>query len=84
MPLVPPDDPSARARRAKARASWPGTVMRLGDLPEVEVIDAPPAELMGMVTELTRAAWALMGEPFPAYARSEAPGRIIRSSDDGG
>jgi hypothetical protein len=83
MTPVVHDDPSARAQRAKKRANWPGTVMRLADLAEAEVIDAPPAELIGMVTELTRAAWSLMGEPFPAYARSQAPGRIIRSSDHG-
>jgi hypothetical protein len=80
---VPHDERSARAERAKKRANWPGAVMRLAYLPEVEVIDAPPAELIGMVTELTRAAWSMMGEPFPAYARSEAVGRIIRSSDHG-
>ncbi|MCA9517048.1 MAG: hypothetical protein KC635_19030 [Myxococcales bacterium] len=42
------------------------------------VIDAPPGVLIGLVTELTLAAWSLRGEPIPDYERGEAPGRVVR------
>jgi hypothetical protein len=85
--MVDRDD--ERRRRAEARASWPGRVVRLEDLPEVEVLEGDPAQLIAMVTELTMRAWALRGEPLPEYTpeytRAEMPGRVFRGrfpSDD--
>ncbi|MCA9561713.1 MAG: hypothetical protein H6704_04250 [Myxococcales bacterium] len=68
----------ARRRRAARRASWPGTVARLEDLPDVECVDAPPEVLFAMVTQLSLASWAMSGRPLPAYSRADIPGRILR------
>ena len=65
--------------RARARSRWPGRLVRLDDVAELERVEGTPAELIGLVTELTLAAWAMRGEPIPDYPRSEAPGRILRA-----
>jgi len=52
--------------------------MRLEDQADVELIDAPRNVLVGMVTELTLAAWAMQRRPIPDYARAEMPGRLAR------
>lgn len=79
------DDDETRARRAAARAGWPGRVGRLEELPEVEVLDGPPGELIAMVRQLTLQAWAMAGKPIPDYDRANMPGRVIRPGDrDGG
>jgi hypothetical protein len=77
------DDDASRRARAKARASLPGRKLRLEELPEVELVEGLPGDLIGMVTELTRAAWAMSGEPLPRYTRAQMPGRIIRNNGDG-
>lgn len=71
----------ARAARARARAAWTGHVCRLSELPEVEVLDLPPAVLFGLVRELTLEAWALGGAAMPSYARSAIPGRVLRPGE---
>lgn len=71
------------ARRARARADWPGRKLRLDELPELELVKGTPGVLVGMVTELTLAAWAMRGEPLPSYARAQMPGRIIRKYGNG-
>ncbi len=68
----------ARTARARARSSWSGQVGRLGELPEVEVLDLPPAILFGLVRQLTLEAWALGGAAMPSYPRSSIPGRVLR------
>ena len=73
-----PEDRAAKRARAEARARWPGRLARLEELPEVEVVPGTPAERVGMVRELTLAAWAMRGEPLPRYDRHEAPGRLLR------
>jgi hypothetical protein len=77
------DEEAARQARARARAGWPGRKLRLDELPEHEVVVGTPGELMGMVTELTLAAWAMRGEALPSYPRAQMPGRILRKAGDG-
>lgn len=70
-----------RARRARARAGWAGQLRRLEDVPDEELVKGTPGELIGLVRELTLAAWAMRGEPIPDYDRRDAPGRVLRRSD---
>ncbi len=73
---------AARQQRANERRRlWQGHKTTLERLPEVEVLRGTPGELMALVTELTRMAWALRGEPIPDYPRSSMPGRVIRPRD---
>jgi hypothetical protein len=65
------------AQRRLARAAWPIRRTRLGD-DESPVVDATPSERVAMVHVLTMDAWAMSGQPLPDYARSAAPGRIVR------
>ncbi|HUQ07601.1 MAG TPA: hypothetical protein VM261_34140 [Kofleriaceae bacterium] len=74
-----PDD--ARALRAKARKSWPVARARVQDRGSDLLLDVPVAERIAMVWELTLNAYAIRGEPIPAYKRSEAPGRVVRARD---
>lgn len=55
--------------------------MKLSDLPDQELIDAPPEVLIGMVRELTLSAWAMSGQPLPTYDRRTMPGRLLRLED---
>ena len=73
------DDEQARRGRAATRATWAGRLTRLEDTPESELVAGSPAELFGLVRELTLAAWALRGEPLPDYPRSAIPGRVLRT-----
>jgi hypothetical protein len=54
-----------------------GSVTRLGDLEESELVAGTAAERLGMVRDLTLAAWALRGEPIPDCLRVHAPGRLV-------
>lgn len=76
------DDAEQRATRARDRAHWPGAVRMLKDLPEVELVEGEPGELMAMVTALTLQAWAMRGESLPDYERQTMPGRMIRGGSD--
>lgn len=76
------DEERARRDRARARASWPGRLTTLEDMPEHELVEGSPAELIGMVKTLTLAAWAMRGEPIPDYDRAHMPGRVIRPPKD--
>lgn len=67
----------ARAARRRARATWPGRLVRQLDEQEVEIVDAPPGERVAMVYELTLAAWAMAGKSIPDYERAEMPIRIV-------
>ncbi len=77
------DDESARLARARERAAWPGQKLQLAGLPEHERVAGTPEELLGMVTELTLAAWAMRGEPLPTYSRQQMPGVVLRKRGDG-
>lgn len=70
------------ARRA-ARASWPGLKTTLAQAPGAEDLRATttPEQRLGMMWELARGAWAMTGQPLPAYSRADMPGRVIRPGD---
>lgn len=70
-----------RKSRAKARSNWTIEKKALEDIPEVEVIDAPPEVLIALCTQLSLQAWALSGKPLPVYTRATMPGLAIRPSD---
>lgn len=70
-----------RRQRALARSTWVGRVVRLDELPEVELVGGTPSERIGLVRELTLAAWAMRGATIPTYTRAEMPGRVIRAED---
>jgi hypothetical protein len=69
-------DDAAEARR-KARASWSVSRHQLCD-PTSDLVQATPSELVAMVHRLTLDAWAMAGLRIPDYARSNAPGRLLR------
>jgi hypothetical protein len=65
--------------RARARASWPVRLVRLGEEERVDARDASSVdERIALVDVLTREQWAFAGLPVPTYTRAEMPGRIIR------
>lgn len=72
-----------REKRRAARASWPGWFGRLEDAPDAE--DLRPyttiEQRIALVGELSARGWALSGKPVPDYARSQAPGRVVRSDE---
>lgn len=35
-------------------------------------------EALGVMNQLAREGWALTGEPWPDYHRSNMPGRVVR------
>ena len=76
----------AKKARAAARASWPATLGRLSD--EGRAIDLSAnttvGERLAMMWPLAVEAYRLAGIEVPRYARSEAPGRVIRPSKSGG
>jgi hypothetical protein len=52
---------------------------RLGAEPLVDPLDRSTVdERIAMMWPLARAAWSVAGQPIPNYARSEAPGHLIR------
>jgi len=76
------DERDERAKRASARRAWIGRVGRVADLPDAELVEGSPGELIGLVRELTLAAWAMRGEPLPDYDRRDAPGRVLLRRTD--
>ena len=74
MTDTPADDPEAPRR---ARAAARSTRM----IADVDPLTLTPLERMALVGELTRAAWAMTGRPWPDLPRSEWPVRIIRLED---
>lgn len=70
---------SSFEERARARAGWPVRALSLGaeeltDPRDTSTVD----ERLALVATLTREQWRLSGREVPAYARSEAPGQILR------
>jgi hypothetical protein len=62
----------ARRERAAARsARITMRRVRLDEASDDEPVRGPAA--ISLVTQLTRAAWALSGRPFPTCARAELP-----------
>lgn len=76
---------SPREVRAKARASWPIRVARLGEEDESAAPEGlTPSEYLAMVRALTCRAWALAGKDDRVpYTRSEMPGHVIRGHGPG-
>lgn len=72
---MPPVDPDRKRER------WPIRVYRLGEEPGDDVSAlTTPEQRLEMVTLLTARMWELSGQPFPSYARTAMPVRIIRPS----
>ena len=65
--------------RKTARASWPVRLVRQ-DEPDSEDLSSTttPEERLAMMWPLAVEAWTLAGREIPAYARHEAPVRIVR------
>ncbi len=75
------EDDAARARRAAARASWPGGKTDLAGQAEGELLPRlAPSERFGLVWQLTLDAWALSRWPTSrrrdSSIRSGSPRRI--------
>jgi hypothetical protein len=70
-----PETPS----RAASRRTWPVRLVALGAEPR-EGLDrsTTPEERLAMVWPLTVEAWALSGQPMPAYPRAATPIRLCR------
>jgi len=71
-------DLQGRLARARARAAWPVRRTTL-NAPQLPLVDAPPGERIGMVYDLTLAAWAMARRAIPSYDRASTPGRVIRA-----
>jgi hypothetical protein len=72
------DEAVARARRAAQRSQMTARVVALG---QDEPPEAPPAtseERISLLVELTEAAWAMTGQPWPSLPRAQWPGRVRR------
>ena len=78
------DSEAARKARAHARSSWSGSLHRLREEAEPNLLALTTAsERVAMVHRLTQDAWAMRGLPIPDYARSEAPGILVRKHGSG-
>ena len=71
------------ARRAAARACWPGLKTTLSEAAGAEDLSASttPEQRLAMMWELTLGAWALTGLPLPDYTRPTMPGRLVRPGE---
>jgi hypothetical protein len=70
------EEAAARRHRAANRGRMTGRVLALG---EEEPAEAPPqtsAERISLLVELTEAAWAMTGQPWPSLPRAQWPGRV--------
>lgn len=70
------DEARAKAERRAARASWPVKVF-VGHPPEDPLLDDPEAGL-NMMWQLTRDAWAMMGEPLDESRLLRHVVRVVR------
>ena len=80
MPPIDGQLPS-KADRAEARGSW--RIRRAAADTDAEdrarlLTETTAEQRFEMAMELSIEAWELAGLPFPTYARSEAPVRILR------
>jgi hypothetical protein len=72
------------ARRVRAAARRARISIRraaLGDDVDVQAIGG--REAIALAAELSRAAWALSGRPFPCYDRAHTPYVFARDLQDG-
>lgn len=65
-----------------ARRTWPGklTSLEVQDDGEYVYLHTTSEQRVSMMWELSRAAFALTGQPLPTYERREAPGQMVRSA----
>ena len=71
----------ARRRRATRRGQMTGRVLELG----AQEPEAPPptsAERIDLLVQLTAAAWAMTGVPWPTLPRAQWPGRVRRLGEE--
>jgi hypothetical protein len=55
-------------------------IFRLGEEPRDDLSDSTTVEeRLAILDDLSARAWALSGQPFPSYSRSEIPVRIVRA-----
>jgi hypothetical protein len=55
-------------------------IYRLGEEPRDDLSDSTTAEeRLEILRVLSERVWTLSGKPFPSYARSEIPVRIVRA-----
>jgi hypothetical protein len=77
--LLVDEEQERRRARAAGRAGWPIRRHRLDEEPDEDLSATTTAEeRLGMVWQLTLAAWASAGLPIPDYPRDQAPGRVLR------
>ena len=70
------DEDRARLARAEERGKRiTARVLALGDEDDPSLVGTP-ASRIELLVELTRAAWALTGEPWPSLPRSQWPVRV--------
>ena len=70
------DNEAARRERAAARGSMTAQVFDLGHEPEVNADGRTPMERIELLVDLTAAAWAMTGKPWPSLPRSQWPVRV--------
>lgn len=74
----------ARQRRAAARgANMTAAVLNLGDVASESAPGSTPTQRVEQVAELTMAAWAMTGQPWPRLPRSAWPVRVLALGDPG-
>jgi len=73
-----------RAARARARATWPGSVTTLDAQADAAIVRHGTAlERLAMLWRVTLDAWASAGRALPTYSRATMPIRIVRAADPG-
>jgi hypothetical protein len=73
------DPGEVRERRRAARESWPVARFRLGEEPADDLSAVTTAaERIAMMWGLAEVAWKLARRPWPTYARSGIPARVLR------
>lgn len=76
MKSSPADDEAARKDRAANRGRMTGRVLTLGEEEPREATHGTSAERISLLVELTEAAWAMTGQPWPSLPRAQWPGRV--------
>jgi hypothetical protein len=53
-----------------------GRILALGDEEPTEVPPSTSKERIALLVQLTEAAWAMTGQPWPSLPRAQWPGRV--------
>ena len=59
--MLPPEEPTMQPSDRERRAEWPVRKVRLGEVEPNPYAHLTPEERIGMIWEITRAAWAFRG-----------------------